>query len=52
MWRDLGFAVGAIVAGLVADAAGIASAIWVVAVVTAGSGIIVLGRMRETGPGR
>jgi MFS family permease len=52
MWRDLGFAVGAIVAGLVADAAGIAAAIWVVAVVTAGSGIIVLGRMRETLPGR
>jgi MFS family permease len=50
MWRDLGFAVGAIVAGLVADAAGIASAIWLVAVVTAGSGIIVLGRMRETRP--
>ncbi|HEY8845891.1 MAG TPA: MFS transporter [Candidatus Limnocylindrales bacterium] len=48
MWRDLGFAVGAIVAGLVADAAGIAAAIWVVAVVTAGSGMIVLGRMRET----
>jgi MFS family permease len=52
MWRDLGFAVGAIVAGLVADAAGIATAIWLVAVVTAGSGIIVLGRMRETLPGR
>jgi len=52
MWRDLGFAVGAIVAGLVADAAGIAAAIWVVAVVTAGSGMIVLGRMRETRHGR
>jgi len=52
MWRDLGFAVGAIVAGLVADAAGIAAAIWLVAVVTAGSGIIVLGRMRETRPDR
>ena len=52
MWRDLGFAVGAIVAGLVADAAGIAAAIWLVAVVTAGSGIIVLGRMRETRHGR
>jgi MFS family permease len=52
MWRDLGFAVGAIVAGLVAAAAGIAAAIWLVAVVTAGSGIIVLGRMRETRHGR
>jgi MFS family permease len=48
LWRDLGFAVGAIVAGLVADAAGIAAAIWVVAVITAGSGLLVLVRMRET----
>jgi MFS family permease len=50
LWRDLGFAIGAIVAGLIADAAGIASAIWVVAAVTAGSGIVVLIRMRETRP--
>jgi MFS family permease len=48
LWRDLGFAVGAIVAGLVADAAGMASAIWVVAAITAGSGLLVLVRMRET----
>jgi MFS family permease len=48
LWRDLGFAVGAIVAGLVADAAGMANAIWVVAVITAGSGLVVLVRMRET----
>ncbi|MDQ6794665.1 MAG: MFS transporter [Chloroflexota bacterium] len=48
LWRDLGFAIGAIVAGIIADAAGIASAIWVVAVITAGSGLVVLIRMRET----
>jgi MFS family permease len=48
LWRDLGFAIGAIVAGLIADAAGIASAIWVVAAVTAASGLVVLARMRET----
>jgi MFS family permease len=48
LWRDLGFAVGAIVAGIVADIAGIASAIWVVAALTAASGIVVLVRMRET----
>jgi MFS family permease len=48
LWRDLGFAVGAIVAGVVADAAGMASAIWVVAAITAGSGFVVLVRMRET----
>jgi MFS family permease len=50
LWRDLGFAAGAIVAGLIADAAGIASAIWVVAALTAGSGVVVLMRMRETRP--
>jgi len=50
LWRDLGFAIGAIVVGLIADAAGIASAIWVVAALTAASGVIVLIRMRETRP--
>jgi predicted MFS family arabinose efflux permease len=50
LWRDLGFAAGAIVAGIVADAAGMASAIWVVAAITAGSGVLVLVRMRETRP--
>jgi len=48
LWRDLGFAIGAVVAGLIADAAGVASAIWVVAAFTAGSGLLVLIRMRET----
>jgi len=50
LWRDLGFAIGAILTGLIADAAGIASAIWVVAALTASSGLIVLVRMRETRP--
>lgn len=49
-WRDLGFAIGAVVVGLIAEAAGIASAIWVVAAITAGSGVVVLIRMRETRP--
>ena len=49
LWRDLGFAVGAIVAGVVADAAGFRAAIWLVAAITALSGVIVLVRMR---PGR
>jgi MFS family permease len=48
LWRDLGFAVGAVVTGIVADAAGIPTAIWVVALLTAASGVIVLARMRET----
>jgi MFS family permease len=50
LWRDLGFAIGAIVTGLIADRAGIASAIWVVAAITAASGVVVLVRMRETRP--
>jgi MFS family permease len=50
LWRDLGFAVGAIVAGIIADAAGMAEAISVVAVLTAASGLLVLARMRETRP--
>jgi len=51
LWRDLGFAVGAVVAGVVADAAGIPVAIWVVACLTAASGLVVAVRMRETRPG-
>ena len=47
LWRDLGFAAGAIVAGLLADRAGMPFAIGAVAVVTAASGLVVLGRMRE-----
>jgi MFS family permease len=47
-WRDLGFAVGGIVAGVIAEAAGFASAIRVVAVLTAASGLVALVRMRET----
>jgi MFS family permease len=50
LWRDLGFAVGAILAGVVADSAGVPFAIWLVAVLTAGSGVVVLVRMRERVP--
>lgn len=50
LWRDLGFAVGAIVAGVLADAAGMSTAILAVAGLTAVSGLVVLGRMRETLP--
>jgi MFS family permease len=48
LWRDLGFAVGALVAGVVADLVGMSAAIGAVAVLTGGSGLIVLVRMRET----
>lgn len=49
-WRDAGFAVGALLAGLVADRFGMPAAIWVVAGLTAISGLIVLARMYETHP--
>jgi MFS family permease len=48
LWRDLGFAVGALLAGMLADAFGVREAIWVVAVMTAASGIVVTLRMYET----
>ena len=38
LWRDAGFAVGALLAGLVADLAGLEAAVWVVAALTAASG--------------
>jgi hypothetical protein len=46
--RDAGFAVGALLSGLVADAYGIPAAILVVAGLTAASGTIVAIRMYET----
>lgn len=50
LWRDGGFAVGALLAGILADAISITAAIWAVAGLTALSGLIVLGRMYETHP--
>jgi len=50
LWRDLGFAVGAIVSGLVADAAGIPAAIWLVAILTALSGLTGAALLDETRP--
>jgi MFS family permease len=48
LWRDAGFAVGALLAGLVADLAGLQAAVWVVAALTAASGLVVAVRMYET----
>jgi MFS family permease len=48
LWRDGGFAVGALLAGVVADAFGIRAAIWTVAALTAASGLVVAARMYET----
>jgi MFS family permease len=48
LWRDTGFAVGALLAGLVADLAGLVAAVWVIAALTAASGLVVAVRMYET----
>ena len=48
LWRDGGFAVGALLAGLVADALGVRAAVWTVAGLTAASGVVVAVRMYET----
>jgi MFS family permease len=52
LWRDLGYAIGALLAGITADAFGIDAAIWLVACMTFASGVIVAVRMRETQQGR
>jgi MFS family permease len=48
LWRDLGYAIGALVAGVTADALGLSAAIWLVAALTLASGVVVAVRMRET----
>jgi MFS family permease len=48
LWRDLGYAVGAVIAGLVADRFGLAASIWTVAGLTFASGSLVAFRMTET----
>jgi MFS family permease len=51
-WRDAGFAIGALVAGLIADVFGMSAAIWVVAALTAASGLVSHVRMYESYPPR
>jgi MFS family permease len=50
LWRDSGYALGALLAGVLADLFGVWWAIGVIAVVTFLSGIVVSGVMRETLP--
>jgi MFS family permease len=50
LWRDLGFAVGGVLAGVLADLYSLEVAILVVAAITAASGIDVALRMKETHP--
>jgi MFS family permease len=48
LWRDSGYALGALLAGLTADALGLAAAMWLVAGLTLLSGCVVAVRMTET----
>jgi MFS family permease len=48
LWRDLGYAVGALLAGITADRLGVRPAVLLVAAVTAASGVVVACRLRET----
>ncbi|GAB3469093.1 MFS transporter [Azotobacter salinestris] len=48
LWRDLGYAVGALLAGITADLFGLAAAVWLIAGLTFLSGMIVAVRMNET----
>jgi MFS family permease len=50
LWRDLGYAIGALLAGVTADAFGLNVAMWVIAVLTVGSGVVSAARMAETLP--
>ena len=48
LWRDLGYAIGALLSGLIADALGMSAAIHAVAVLTFASGVVVVLTMSES----
>jgi MFS family permease len=48
LWRDMGYAFGAVIAGVIADALGLSAAALAVAAITFLSGIVVARRMSET----
>jgi MFS family permease len=52
LWRDLGYAIGALLAGVTADAFGLNVAMWVIAALTVVSGGVSAMRMTETLPAR
>ena len=51
-WRDSGYVIGAVLAGITADLLGLAVPIWLIAGLTFLSGVIVAMRMTETLPAR
>jgi len=50
LWRDLGYAVGAVAAGLLADAFTVPVALIAIAALTLASGVLIAGVMPETLP--
>lgn len=50
VWRDLGYAAGAVVGGVVADAFNLTAAVWAAAVISLASALVVAVRMYETHP--
>jgi MFS family permease len=52
LWRDSGYAVGALIAGVLADAFSMQIAIAAIGLLTAASGLLVALRMPETLAGR
>ncbi|MBK5299129.1 MAG: MFS transporter [Vicinamibacteria bacterium] len=48
LWRDLGYALGALLAGFIADAFGLGVAMWAIAALTFASGLVAAARMTET----
>jgi MFS family permease len=48
LWRDLGYAIGAVIAGAAADRFGLSATVWLTAAITLASGISVAFRMDET----
>lgn len=48
LWRDMGYAIGALLAGVIADAFGLSAATLTIAALTFASGVVVAVRMRET----
>ena len=49
LWRDLGYVVGALLAGIVADVFGVSAAIGVIGALTVASGLVVAFRFAESG---
>ncbi|BDX31584.1 MFS transporter [Mycobacterium antarcticum] len=50
LWRDSGYAAGAVIGGVTADIWGLRAAVWAAAAITVLSGLIVAVRMDETHP--